>query len=162
MPTLPVLLWISEDAMGTEWTVHSLSSIHNQLTSASQHFSVGVNRSDLVPPFGAQYTETTAYTSLVPIGNSSALVIYGKNKPGSRGGKTYSMQLDLKSDDDTAKLQAILDKCNETGGLALIPAQRYTVSRPPVCYGNSRYWPPQCSGGFMRIPLRDATSQSFN
>ena len=126
---------------------HSLTYMHNTLTNDSDHFSTGVNKSGKVPPFGEQFTETTAYTSLVPIAASSILVVYGKNVAGMRGGTTFAMQVDFKNkeeveekkedeedEDDTDYIQGLLDRCVTTNGQALIPAGHYTVARPPVCY----------------------------
>lgn len=67
--TRDILLWVNWDGMGEVWEPHSISYQHNlRVTPAALQFSSAVN--------STSGRATTSYTSLLPLGESSASLGY--------------------------------------------------------------------------------------
>jgi hypothetical protein len=66
--TRDIFLWVSWDGMGTTWHPFSLSYEHNMRVPPSLAFSAAVN--------STSGRATTSYTSLLPRGPDSAVIVY--------------------------------------------------------------------------------------
>ena len=75
--TSDVILWTSTDGTGEDWAAHSLSAAHNAGQKAAPslpRYDSAVNSTTYTP------RETTSYTSLVALTDTTALVFYSMIK----------------------------------------------------------------------------------
>ena len=88
-------LWVSTDGSGDSWREYSLSNQHNRLVQdPALRFSKHVNDTDLAT------WQTSSYTSLLSVGERTALVIYDKRAGGEAGpgsGAVFAMRLSFES-----------------------------------------------------------------
>ena len=96
--TSDILLWVSAAGDGARWSAHSISSQHNRFMPPEKRFDSSVNKSGAYPTFGDP-RETSSYTSLLRVGDSSAIIFYDRRRGppsyGSDGSVVYAMRVDF-------------------------------------------------------------------
>lgn len=91
--TNDILLWVSADGMGRQWDMFSLSYWHNKLlpdNRSADRFSTQINAT-------TEPRESSSYTSLMQVGESSFVVTYDRRHVGGKmhGDTIYAMRVDV-------------------------------------------------------------------